>query len=57
MPWILQIEEEKILWQNFKDGYVDDVKNKIKLFNKSKHKTSANIVVKTLKKILDIKET
>lgn len=57
MPWILQIEEEKILWQNFKDGYVDDVKNKIKLFNKSKHKTSANIVVKTLKNILDIKET
>ena len=56
MPWILQIEEEKILWQSFKDGYIDEVKSKINLFEKSKYKTSANIVVKALKKILDIKE-
>ena len=57
MPWILQIEEEKILWQSFKDGYIDEVKNKINLVENSKYKTSANIVVKALKKILDIKET
>lgn len=57
MPWILQIEEEKILWQSFKNGYRDEVKSKINLFDKLKHKTSANIVFKTLKKILDIKET
>jgi len=57
MPWILQIKEEKILWENFKQGNIEEVKNKVKLLEKSKHKTSANIIVKILKKILNIKET
>ena len=57
MPWILQIKEEKILWENFKEGNIEEVKNKVKLLEKSKHKTSANIIVKILKKILNIKET
>lgn len=56
MPWIVQIEKEKILWESFKEGNLDIVKEEVKLLEKSKYKTSANIVVKILKKILNIKE-
>ena len=56
IPWILQIEEEKILWESFKKGNIEDAKSKLKLLELSKHKTSANIVIKILKKILDIED-
>lgn len=57
MPWILQIEEEEILWESYKKQELNIVKEKLKSIEKSKHKTSANIVVKILNKVLNIKET
>ena len=52
MPWILRIECEEKLWNTFKDGDVEKVKNQIQVLDKEGYKTPANLVVKTIQKVL-----
>lgn len=52
MPWILRIENEKNLWENFKLDKIEEVKEQIKILDKQEYKTPANIVVRVIKSVL-----
>lgn len=52
MPWILRIECEEKLWNTFKDGDVEKIKNQIQILDKEEYKTPANLVVRTIQKVL-----
>lgn len=51
-PFILRIERERDLWKSFRNNEIDKVKQQIDILEKEEYKTSANLVIKTIKKLL-----
>ncbi|MGL4914144.1 MAG: beta-N-acetylglucosaminidase domain-containing protein, partial [Romboutsia sp.] len=52
MPFILRIERERDLWESFKRDEIDKVKQQIGILDKEEYKTPANLVIKTINKLL-----